>query len=227
MKNINTVLRIAIISLVFWGKLFAQDTIITVNNNRILAKIMEVGTEQIKYKKAEFIDGPTYIQNKSEIKSIHYSNGTKEDFAVQVPKPAPLAPLDGNADYYGGPVTPKNKIEIYGSKFNYKNHRMSERQLHHMLEDTKDKELIRLVQQSKDAHKLKFVGFGAIPLGLASLIVFSNSYNPNNNKFSQDKLATSGLLLCGAVACPIVSGIFSGKRKHYNHLAVKLYNEKY
>lgn len=209
----------------------AQDTLIKVNGVVAAVKILEISSAEIRYKKADFPDGPTYVENKSGIKTIIFSNGTREEITVPV-QPAPAitiqqAPPETGGDYYSGPVTPKYKIQAYGNRYVYNNRTISERELHRVLQDTKDKELLALVQDSKDAHKMKFIGFGAIPLGIASLVVFSNSYSTRAAKFSSGKLATSGLLLCGAIACPIISGIYSHRRTAYNRIAIKVYNQKY
>jgi len=206
----------------------AQDTLIKTNGVATAVKILEISVTDIKYKKFNFLDGPTYIENKADIRTIIFSNGTREEVTAVAAVPAPLKvpPAEYNVDYYGGPVTPKYKILNYGSRFMYNNHTIGERELHHVLQDTKDKEILALVQTSKDAHKLKFIGFAAIPLGIASLVVLSKSVNMYG-QVSNDKLATSALLLCGAIACPIVSGVYAHRRTLSNRKAIKLYNERY
>ena len=210
-----------------------QDTLIKVNGAISVVKLLEISGTEIRYKKSDFPDGPTYIENKSGIRTIIFSNGTREEITASAPavQPAPTlsqqAPPETGGDYYGGPVTPRYKIQMYGSRYVYNNHSIGERELHRVLQETKDKELLALVQDSKDAHKMKFIGFAAIPLGIASLVVFSNSYNPRSAKFSSGKLATSGLLLCGAIACPIISGIYSHRRTACNRQAIRIYNQKY
>ena len=47
--------------------LFAQDLITTKKGEDIQAKILEVSTKEVKYKKYNNPDGPTFVLNKSDI----------------------------------------------------------------------------------------------------------------------------------------------------------------
>ena len=58
----------------------AQDLIITKDFKEIKGKIIEVTSNEIKYKKSNNLDGPTYITNKSEILVVRYQNGESEVF---------------------------------------------------------------------------------------------------------------------------------------------------
>ncbi len=58
----------------------AQDVIVKKDGSTILSKVLEVNTSDIKYKKFSNLKGPTYTINKSEIMSINYENGDKDDF---------------------------------------------------------------------------------------------------------------------------------------------------
>lgn len=59
---------------------FAQDVIVKKDGSTILAKVLEVNTDNIRYKKHSNPNGPTYTIGKSEIMSINYENGEKEVF---------------------------------------------------------------------------------------------------------------------------------------------------
>lgn len=58
----------------------AQDVIILKSGDEISAKVLEVNVSDIKYKKAENLDGPSYSIDKSEVFMIKYKNGTKDVF---------------------------------------------------------------------------------------------------------------------------------------------------
>lgn len=60
---------------------FAQDVIVKRDGSAILAKVLEVNIDDIKYKKYSNQNGPNYTINKSEIMTINYENGEKVDFA--------------------------------------------------------------------------------------------------------------------------------------------------
>ena len=59
---------------------YAQDVIVKTDGSTILSKVLEVNTNDIKYKKHSNPNGPTYTINKSEVLSINYQNGDKDMF---------------------------------------------------------------------------------------------------------------------------------------------------
>ena len=82
MKN---VLLSLVASMLLTSNLNAQDIITKRNGDDIEAKVLEVLDSEIKYKKFNFLDGPTYTEKKSEILLIRYENGSKDIF-VEEPK---------------------------------------------------------------------------------------------------------------------------------------------
>ncbi len=62
------------------SNLYAQDVIVKKDGSTILCKTIEVTSDVIKYKKASNLDGPTYSINISEIISVNYENGEKDQF---------------------------------------------------------------------------------------------------------------------------------------------------
>lgn len=60
---------------------FAVDIIILKNSNKIEAVIQEVNQSEIKYKKADNANGPTFTISASDVNSIVYSNGDVQVFA--------------------------------------------------------------------------------------------------------------------------------------------------
>ena len=56
----------------------AQDLIILKDGNEISAKVMEVNQAEIKYKKFDNPEGPSYSVLKSDVFMIRYKNGTKD-----------------------------------------------------------------------------------------------------------------------------------------------------
>ncbi len=58
----------------------AQDILILKSGEELNAKVLEVGTQDIKYKKFENPEGPFYTISKDKLFMIKYQNGTKETF---------------------------------------------------------------------------------------------------------------------------------------------------
>ncbi len=59
---------------------FSQDIITKKTSEDIQAKVMEVTTNEIKYKKFDNQSGPTFTLLKSDILMIRYENGSKDIF---------------------------------------------------------------------------------------------------------------------------------------------------
>lgn len=71
---------ITLLSVLCVSLLNAQDVIITKNAEKIEAKIIEVSPTEIKYKKTNNLDGPTFIFYASDVQTIIYSNGDVQLF---------------------------------------------------------------------------------------------------------------------------------------------------
>lgn len=56
----------------------AQDIIIKKNGEEITAKVMEIGTSEIKYKKPGNAEGPLYAIPRSDVFMIKYADGSKD-----------------------------------------------------------------------------------------------------------------------------------------------------
>lgn len=62
----------------------AQDVIVKKDGSTILSKVLEVGQNEIKYKRFDNQEGPTYTISKSELQAINYQNGAKDTFSTPV-----------------------------------------------------------------------------------------------------------------------------------------------
>lgn len=79
----------------------AQDVITLKTGEDINVKVLEVGSNDVKYKKSDNPDGPSYTLLKSEVFMIKYQNGSKDVFnttAAPTPEPATSAPAPTTAD---------------------------------------------------------------------------------------------------------------------------------
>jgi TM2 domain-containing membrane protein YozV len=52
------------------------DTIYLKDNEKIIAKVLEVGVKTINYKECDNINGPQFVIQKNDVKKIVYSNGS-------------------------------------------------------------------------------------------------------------------------------------------------------
>ena len=62
----------------------AQDIIVMKDGSTIASKVIEVGQNEIKYKKYNNQDGPLYTISKTSVQSINYQNGAKDTFSSSV-----------------------------------------------------------------------------------------------------------------------------------------------
>ncbi len=117
------------------AKIHAQDIIILKSGDEIKSMVVEVLSDQIKYKKFENKTGPSYGIEKSKIFMIRYANGSKDVFnqASSTPKAAP-APRPVVRTVYAEPRTeaqpqyrsearpqyrsaPVRKAPVYGNSY--------------------------------------------------------------------------------------------------------------
>jgi len=59
----------------------AQDTLTMRTGENIAVKIIEIGTTEVKYKKLDNLNGPSFSVLKSDLSMIRLENGNKEDFS--------------------------------------------------------------------------------------------------------------------------------------------------
>ncbi len=220
-----------ILFLVLFFNARSQDSIIKKNGDVVIAKVLEIGTSEIKYKRNDIPDGPVYIEYKFNIESIRFANGAKEIFKDE--PPAPVATINTAPSYYA-PSQMSNQIEIYGNSYTYHHNKIDEKKLYDMLNTSHDKKITGLIENAKYAKTAQYIGFGAIPLGLlgyyfmlrgtGALNTPGQSYNGSADP---SQLLVGGFCFIAAVACPVASGIFKVKRMRYNRAAITLYNEKF
>lgn len=81
--------KIILLSLltVFVIHLSAQDKIYKLKGNVILAKVIEIGTDEIKYKLFESPDGPVYVVDKSTLNRIEFADGRVEKYKLSIKDP--------------------------------------------------------------------------------------------------------------------------------------------
>ena len=84
MKRILLSLLLAV---VFLPMMWAGDIIVTTSSERIDAKIVEVSETEIKYKRQDNLNGPTFVLSTSKIATIIYANGSVQAFEQKKQQP--------------------------------------------------------------------------------------------------------------------------------------------
>lgn len=103
MKNKIT---LVIISVLISFQLLAEDIIVLRNGNIIKAKVIEVGSAEIKFHKITNINGPLYVKSINEILSITYENGETDKFETS----------DNISPQKGSQILVERKVDIERNK---------------------------------------------------------------------------------------------------------------
>jgi len=118
-KSLTSRVNLLILILYLSGiSVYAQDVIVKTNGDEIQAKVEEIGTTEVKYKRYGAETGPTYVIHKSEVLKIQYANGTEDVFPRQaVPahlrmsEPAQTNPAE-SVDMYGETADKKRNYKV-------------------------------------------------------------------------------------------------------------------
>lgn len=230
----------AIILFVLAERLQAQDTILKNNGNVIYAKILEVGTNAISYKKTDFQDGPTYVENKVDISMIKYRNGQHQEFIrVEVP-PAPSASVPSTTNVSNqaasgsflrpGEGSKHYKIEEIDGKYTMNGQKLGKRGLDKELKKSKNP----MVQASLKTARLakisqKIVGITSIPStvagGVTSIITISQCVTAyQTGKITPQFYVNAGLSFLGTLTVPITSNYLKKQKNKLYEKTIDLYN---
>lgn len=84
LKKVELMKTLATLFLLFFIVLAssAQDVIVKKNGDEVNAKVLEITTDAVKYKRTDNLEGPTISIYKNEVFMIKYANGTKETFQL-------------------------------------------------------------------------------------------------------------------------------------------------
>jgi hypothetical protein len=106
MRKIQLVFALLFCSSTF---LFAQDKIYRQNGKVVEAKIIEVGSGEIKYREFNNPNGPIYVLESDRIKKIVYENGKEEKFIDNLKDP----------ERYAGQLKNAIKINFFSPLYGY------------------------------------------------------------------------------------------------------------
>jgi hypothetical protein len=113
MKRILTILCL----LMAVCNLSAQDKIVKINGDTILAKVQAITSNEISYKKYNNQQGPVYTMERREVAQIIYENNTVESFSPGASK-SKNSDLKGKNKLYGNNIISLQPAKIFGSKNN-------------------------------------------------------------------------------------------------------------
>lgn len=223
--TIRTIIAMAFLSLGISS--YAQDTLIMANGAYLPARVLEVNTSEIKYKKADNPDGPTFVVSKSEVSSIRYKNGTV-DKIVNAPSNS------GPVNTYVAPPPPPPDPKIYpsGGRYISDGRRFSENELYVKLLNSNDPKITSEVRKAKTGKGLKYLTLGMIPCfvgGLVTIISEATTQTAAGNGPASSKADYSPAIpwFAGGVVFLGTGVGFSISHNSHKKKAIELYNQKF
>ena len=106
MKRFILLMMLMVLSLGMFSQDVARDVIITHDAQRIDAVIIEVSATEVKYKQANYVEGPTFVVAIEDIATIIYSNGKVQAFQKKPTQTTPTMQQNGYSPY-GNQVSQK------------------------------------------------------------------------------------------------------------------------
>jgi hypothetical protein len=190
------------------SSLKAQDIITLKTGEDLKAKIMEIGLNDVKYKKFENLNGPTYTLNKSDIFMIKYENGTKDVFNTTTSAPAPQPssgyPSNGSNNET---VVRRNDDGYYHSQTDYDANMKLYRS-----------KLTKGIVMTSIGAPLLIAGFGLVGYGAS---VASDYYSSNYPELWAPELIVGTLFVITGIPLTIAGPINIGRAFHYRSEARK------
>lgn len=135
---------IQVLFVIIYTNIQAQDTLIHKDKTISVVKIFEVGITEVKYKRFDNLQGPTYFINKSDLFCIKYANGTGDtiqmSFAAKVPEETPS-------------ISSSKKLEVVDNKIFYGDEQIGYNELRFLIDNYPDKNIRLKLQEEFDVLK--------------------------------------------------------------------------
>lgn len=223
------------------GKIKSQDLILKTNGDSIKAKITEIGTNGISYKKFDYQNGPTYVEDKSNILLIKLASGEIQKFAPAVANTATTSIMTNTSIPTNSAVTSnststlasndsKIKIERDGKKFTINGQKASRKKVNEQLSKSKNPLVIvplKAAKLTKGAQTI--VKLTSIPTsiggGFAILVTGVDLYNDIRRGRDNTKTYTGILTsLVGTITLPITNKLLKNKSDKMYDKIIDAYN---
>jgi len=218
-------LLLSLLFLALIGEIKAQDTIVKRSGEQIPAKVMEVNSSSIKFKRIDSPDGPLYDLQLWEIRYIIYTGGRKESYESVLPPPPPApAPLIKSEDL---------SILTLGKKYYYKERRIDEATVLAIAKQRKDPKVDLMISKVREKNLIQNCSFvaGGILLNVGFYEYLSNlpkrgrRGSPASNTSNLNARQNGEYMMLGALACAAVAITFHIDEVRHARLVVALYNK--
>ncbi len=215
---------LSLLFLAFIGEIKAQDTIVKRNGEQIPAKVLEVNSSSIKFKRIDSPDGPLYDLQLWEIRCIIYNGGRKESYESILPPPPPPPPLIKSEDL---------SIITLGKKYYYKERRIDEATVLALAKQRKDPRMDLMISKVREKNLIQNCSFvaGGILLNVGFFEYISNlpkrgrRGSPASNTSNLNARQNGEYMMLGALACAAVAITFHLDEVRHARLVVALFNQ--
>lgn len=232
----NRMFRLFVVVFFYCLTVVGQERIVKLNGDTIHAKILEVGTNAISYKKASLPDGPTFVDLKSDIFLVIFSNG-EVTYITKKTEPVKTQSQSGNrnepdtiVNNVSNAQTVKNKIEVQDGSYLINGDYASQKEVNRLLAQSKNPMIsipLKAAKATSTAQKIiKVLSYPTtIGGGIGTLVTGINYINDvrrgRDNTKTYVSLFSSMLT---TISLPITNKILKSKSdKMYNQL-IDVYN---
>jgi hypothetical protein len=196
----------------------AQDTIVKRDLHTVPAKIMEVRTNEIRYKRWDNLEGPLYVIPAEEVWLLRYAGGLVDTIKYT---PVPVAPAPSS--YTAAVFHP---IERRDGDYYYQGIRVSNAHLYDLINRNGPDEARALLSEERRLRRmgttLEWISIPISIIGNMVLIEYvGDSYNANRSQ-----LFTGTVMFVGGAAGAIVGIASKATSRTKLRDAVALYNAK-
>ncbi|HEY1055659.1 MAG TPA: hypothetical protein VGE24_11005 [Emticicia sp.] len=213
----------------------SQDLIVKLNGDTIHAKITEVGTDNISYKKKSMSDGPTFVEKKSEIAFIRLANGEKEQYGQEKEKENESDKNKIESDNKNNPDltekdTKKKKIEMIYGNFYVNNMYVPKKEVDRLLAHSNNPAVVSMSKGVKTVSGLqKIMKITSYPTtvsgGALSLFTMIEGYQlVQRGRATPKTFLNIGLSLVGTFTFPVTSKLLKKKSEKTYSKLIEMYN---
>jgi hypothetical protein len=223
----------------------SQDVIYKTNGDSIKAKILEVGTNAVSFKKSSNPDGPTFVESKSDIFMIRFKDGQIQEYANLTPANTssstiannPLAASTGSINKSSPTGTTstsessgKIKIEVTGKKYTINGQKASRKEVDRQLAKSNNPAITLPLKAAKmTATAQKIVKITSIPTtvggGFTTLFTGVNMWNDIQRGRADSKSYMNAVVsLLSTITLPITNKILKNKSDKMYDKLIDMYN---
>jgi hypothetical protein len=193
-----------------------QDTLCFRGQAGFAVILIEIGTSEVRYKRIENPNGPTYVTETAQLDYIRVRSAEREFFkntySQVIQKKSDQLEFSKGRFYYRGRTYPESKIQVLINQVNDQDKKRKLNEIHHSL------------RSARDAQRIFFAA--GLPLalggGMASLVMFDSFSGMRN----QSVVLIPVAIVAGGLAALIQSKLKKDQRLAQMKALAEVYNTK-